>query len=342
MKTIIFEKPGLENIKDMEVPIPKINENEVLIKVKRVGINPIDYFTITGFYGLFSEKRIFPNPMPHIPGMEFSGEVEKVGSKVSEVNVNDHVIVYNRTFDSECDQCISGREMLCRKGSLIGVTTNGGLSEYVSLRKENVIRIPKNLDWNLASSLSVSALTAYHALNLSSITENDTLLVYGASGSTGMFAIQFGKLKKAKVIAVSKKSWLKELGADFSISDYDKVPEITSNLTSGKMADVVINSLGKQTWESSLNCLNFNGRLVIFGILTGNIVQFDLQPIYLKQIQIIGSNGGTILELKNIIKSSNRLKVRVWKVFSLEQTGDAFKSLFDTCRDGRIMIDLER
>ena len=342
MRTIIFEKPGLENLKYVEIPTPKINENEVLIKVKKVGINPIDYFTVTGFYGLSSEKKIIPAPMPHIPGMEFSGKVEKVGKKVSEINENDHVIVYNRTFDSECDQCISGREMLCRKGSLIGVTTNGGLSEYVSLRKENVIKIPKNLDWNLASSLSVSALTAYHALNLSSITENDTLLVYGASGSTGMFAIQFGNLKNAKVIAVSKKSWLKELGADFYICDYDKVPEITSELTSGKMADVVINSLGKQTWESSLNSLNYNGRLVIFGILTGNIVQFDLQPIYLKQIQIIGSNGGTILELKNVIKTSNHLKVRVWKVFSLEQTEDALKSLFDTSRDGRIMIDVER
>lgn len=231
--------------------------------------------------------------------------------------------------------------MLCRKGSLIGVTSNGGMSEYVSVNKNYVLKIPKNLDWNIASILPVCALTALHAINLSFLSSNDTIVIYRASGGTGMFATQLAKLKSSKVIVVSKKTWLEQFGADLSISDYDRVPELLSEITDGKMADVVINSLGKNTWQSSIDVLNYNGKLITYGVLTGNIVPFDIQTIYLKQIQIIGSNGGTLSELANLIKIAHQLKVKVWKVFPFEETKNALMSLFDINRNGRIFIDFD-
>ena len=89
-------------------------------------------------------------------------------------------------------------------------------------------------------------------------------------GNTGMMAVQFGKKMGAKVIAVSKDNWITtDFGADYIISDYDKVVEQVNDITQGKMADVVLNSLGANTWENSFSCVGINGRWVTFGGLTG-------------------------------------------------------------------------
>jgi NADPH:quinone reductase-like Zn-dependent oxidoreductase len=86
------------------------------------------------------------------------------------------------------------------------------------------------------------------------------LLVFGASGNTGMVVIQFGKKMGAKVIAVSKDDWVKDFGADYTINEYDKVVEKVKEITHGKMADVVLNSVGVGTWESSFEPVGVNGR----------------------------------------------------------------------------------
>ena len=85
-----------------------------------------------------------------------------------------------------------------------------------------------------------------------------------------MIAVQIGKKMGAKVIAVSKDSWIKrEFGADYIISDYDKVAEQVKEITQGKMSDVVLNSLGIGTWDRSFSSVGINGRWVAFGGLTG-------------------------------------------------------------------------
>lgn len=342
MKAAIFNQHGLENLKIVDTAIPEVKDNYVLIKIIKVGVNPIDYFSVSGFYGLNTEKKLTSFPMPHIAGMEISGLVEKAGNSVIGFEKDDHVIVYNRIFDSSCDQCINGREMLCRNGSLIGVGVNGGFAEYITVPCENVIKIPRSLDWNLASSLPVCALTAYHALNLSDLSAGEILLVFGASGSTGLFVTQFGEYKKAKkVIAVTRKSWLTQFGAHHVVFNDDDLFKQVLELTKGKLSDVVVNSIGKETWSKGLELLNYNGRLLTFGVLTGNLVELDIQSIYSKQIKIIGSNGGTRKELEDIVKLSHNLKTKVWKEFSLNQIREALQSLFDEGRDGRIMVNCE-
>jgi NADPH:quinone reductase-like Zn-dependent oxidoreductase len=341
MKAAIFNKHGLENLEIIDIPIPEVKDNYILIKIIKVGVNPIDYFSVSGFYGLNTDKKLTSFPMPHITGMEISGIIEKMGKAVIGFEKDDHVIVYNRLFDSICDQCKNGNEMLCRNGSLIGVSVNGGFSEYIVVPSENVIKIPRTLDWNLAASLPVCALTAYHALNLSGLSANENLVVFGASGSTGFFVTQFGKYKSAKVIAVTRKKWLKEFGANRVVLNDINILKQVLELTNGKCSDVVVNSIGKETWNKGLELLNYNGRLVTFGVLTGNLVKLDVQSIYLKQIKIIGSNGGTRREIKDIIELSQNLKVKVWKEFSLNQTREALQSLFDKERDGRIIVNCE-
>ena len=295
MKAAVFETPGLENLKVIDnAEEPRISDHDVLIKVKVAGVNPIDHIVASG-----SLPKV--DPVPHIPGAESSGIIEELGSYVnnSQLKKGDRVVVHNKVFDGTCDMCLDGLDMLCRNGGLIGAITNGGFAEYISVPERNVFKIPDNLDWDVAASLPVTSLTPYHALNEASLKINEYLLVFGASGNTGMIAVQLGKKMGAKVIAVSKDNWIKsEFGADYIISDYDKVAENVKEITQDKMADVVLNSLGVGTWDSSFASVGVNGRWVAFGGLTGADVKLNVQSLYSKQIKLIGSTGGTRKEMQ--------------------------------------------
>ena len=284
------------------------------------------------------------DPLPHIPGAESSGIVEQVGGHVnnnSNIKKGDRVVVHNKVFDGTCDMCLNGLDMICRNGGLIGAITNGGFAEYIAVPERNVFKIPDDMDWDLAASLPVTSLTPYHALNEASLKLNEYLLVFGASGNTGMIAVQLGKKMGAKVIAVSKDNWIKtDFGADYIINDYDKVVEHVKEITQGKMADVVLNSLGIGTWDSSFASVGINGRWVAFGGLTGADVKLNVQSLYSKQIKLIGSTGGTRKELQELIDMSNELKVKVWKKFKLEDVREALQALFAKERDGRILLNI--
>jgi D-arabinose 1-dehydrogenase-like Zn-dependent alcohol dehydrogenase len=336
MRAAVFERQGLDNLNVKEdVQQPTITEYDVLIKVKSAGVNPIDYLTVSNIPGI--------RPLPYIPGTEVAGTIEKVGNHVATLNEGDKVVVYNSIFDGTCDVCLSGYEMLCRNAGILGVITNGGFADYISAAEKNVFKIPDNVQWDVAASLATTTKTPYHALREASLKLNEFLVIFGASGNTGMMAVQFGKKMGAKVIAVSKDNWIKtDFGADYIISDYDKIVEQVKDITQGKMADVVLNSLGVNTWENSFSCVGINGRWVTFGGLTGAEVKLNIQSLYRKQIKLIGSNGSTRKEFKDVIDMSRELKVRVWKRFKLENVNEALQALFAKERDGRILLDINQ
>jgi NADPH:quinone reductase-like Zn-dependent oxidoreductase len=335
MRAAVFEKPGIDNVKVLDnVEKPQLtNPDEVLIKVKVAGVNPIDNVVVSGSIPTL-------RPMPHIPGAEVSGIVEEIGDAVNGLQRGDRIIIHNKVFDGKCDMCLSGLDMICRNGGLISVITNGGFAEYISVPQRNVFKIPDDMDWDLAASLPVTGLTPFHALSEAGLKVNEFLLVFGASGNTGMIAIQLGKKMGAKVIAISKEEWVRDFGADYVISDYDRIVEQVREITSGKMADVVINSLGANTWNSSFESIGINGRLVTFGGLTGADVKLNVQALYSKQIKLIGSTGGTRRELKDLIDNHDNLQVKAWKRFDLDNIQQALRALSSKERSGRIFLDI--
>ena len=336
MKAAIFEKPGLDNLKVADnVELPNVGDHDILIKVHQCGVNPIDYKIISGL--------VPAKPMPHTPGCEISGIIEKIGSHVVDDHLSkgDKVIVHSRLSDGTCDMCLNGLDMLCRNGGIIGAITNGGFAEYIAIPQRSVFKIPEKMDWDMASSLPVTTLTSFHALKEASLKFNEYILVFGASGNTGMMAIQFAKRMGAKVIAVSKHEWVKDFGADYIIREYDKVVEKVKEITNGKMADVVLNSVGIETWDNSFNCVGTNGRLVSFGGLTGSDVKINVQSLYQRQIKLIGSNGGTLGEIQELIDISEGLKkTKTWKRFKLDEIKEAIKSLSSKERDGRTLLEI--
>jgi NADPH:quinone reductase-like Zn-dependent oxidoreductase len=335
MRAAVFDKTGIENLKVMDnVEKPKLaNPDNVLIKVKVAGLNPIDNVVVSG-----SIPAV--RPIPHIPGAEVSGIVDEIGSEVSRLKKGDRVVIHNKVFDGICDMCLSGLDMICRNGGLISVITNGGFAEYIVVPQRNVFKIPDDMDWDLAASLPVTVLTPFHALNEARMKINEFLLVFGATGNTGMIATQLGKRMGARVIAVSKEEWVRDFGADYIIHEYDRIVEQVREITSGKMADVVLNSLGVKTWDSSFESTGINGRLVSFGGLTGADVKLNIQSLYSRQIKLIGSTGGTRKELRDLIDNHDKLQLKKWKRFDLDNVQEALHALFSKERSGRIFLDI--
>jgi len=331
MKALLFEKQGLENLRVADVEMPRPGPHDVLIRVRAASVNPVDYATVVGIRNV--------KPIPHIPGVEFTGVVEAVGEHVRDLKPGDRVAVYSRLFDGSCDMCLSGQEMLCRSGGLIGVVSNGGFAEYAVVPARNAMKVGDRVDWELAASLSVGALTAYHALRLAGVSPGELVVVVGASGNTGIFAVQLAKMMGARVVAISRKQWLRDLGAD-EVVDMAGAREAVERTSGGLMADVVIDPLGSETMTKSIGLLGVNGRLVTFGALTGDELRVSIREVYSKQIRIIGSTGGTRREMLDLIRMSSegRLRIKVWRRYSIDQGAEALSALFSRERDGKIMI----
>jgi len=333
LRALLFERFGVENLRVVEVETPRPGPHDVLVRVEAASVNPIDYATVTGAWSA--------RPMPHIPGVEFAGFVEAVGDHVSGLKPGDRVTIYKNLFDGSCDMCLSGQEMFCRAGGTIGVDSNGGYAEYALVPARNAMPVGDRVSWELAASLPIGALTAYHALRLAGVSPGELVVVVGASGNTGMFAVQLAKMMGARVVAITSKQWLRDLGAD-EVVDVDNAKPVIERITGGSMADVVVDPLGSETMSKSIKLLGINGRIVTFGALTGGELRLSIREIYSKQIRLIGATGGTRKELQDLIKLANegKLKVKVWRKYSLDQGVEALSNLFSRERDGRIMITL--
>src|SRR5215217_1236479 len=333
MRAAVFERQGLEylNIKE-DVEQPTITDHDVLIKIKATGVNPIDYFTVSNAVGI--------KPLPHIPGAEVTGIIEKVGKHVTTLREGDKVVLYNRIFDGTCDMCLNGYEMLCRNGGIMGVNTNGGFADYIAASEKNVFKIYDDVQWDVAASLATTTITPYHALKEASLKSNELLVILVPLEIQVQWQSNLER-KWEQRLSQFRDNWIKDdFGADYIISDYDKVVDQVKDITQGKMADVVLNSLGVNTWENSFSYVGLNGRWVAFGGLTGADVKLNVQSLYSKQIKLIGSTGGTRKEFREIIDMSKELKVRVWKRFKLGDAKEALQALFAKERDGRILLDI--
>lgn len=329
MKAWVLSKNGIDNLNLKEVEKPEIKEGQVLVKVKALGLNPVDSMVID----------LIPVNTEKIPGAEFAGEIEEVGKGVKELKKGDKVSIYNRYFDGTCYYCKDGDEMLCDNGYIFSIGSNGGLAEYIAVDQKNAFKLPNSVDFELAASLPVAALTSYNALERAKVRENEFVVVLGASGNTGIFALQFAKMLGAKTIAVSSKDWVKDFSADYVIG-YENALEEIKKITNSRMADVVIESIGEKFWDLGYSLLGKNGRMVAFGTETGSNAKIDIYQLYSKQLSVLGSTGGSVKQFSEVVNKSKDLKVKIWKKFNFDEVKDAFKENSSKDKNGRIIIEL--
>jgi len=340
MKAIRFHKHGgPEVLQYEEAPDPAPNSDEALVRVKACALNHLDLWARNGL----------PNvaiPLPHISGSDIAGVVEWVPPEEKQFSKGDEVIVNPGIGCGHCDRCLSGKDDQCRDYTIIGYEIDGGYAELVKVRRTHLIRKPDGMTFEEAASFPLVFETAYHMLvTMARAGPGDTVLVLAANSGVGSAAVQIAKLLGARVIATAggaeKLERAKNLGADSTIDHYkqDVLSEVR-RLTDKRGVDVVIEHVGKSTWEGSLRALAKGGRLVTCGATTGAQVSTDLRYVYNRELTIYGSFMAGMGELLEVVRlfEKGRLKTVVDSVYPLEKAAEAQARLEESKHFGKIVL----
>jgi NADPH:quinone reductase-like Zn-dependent oxidoreductase len=245
-----------------------------------------------------------------------------------------------------------GKCRFCKKGLpceivlIFGYKTQGGLAEYVTAPIEQIYPKPANLSFPEASAMPLTFLTAYHMLvTRANLQKDETVFIWGASGGLGSVAIQIAKNIGSKVIAAARNEEnakrIKQIGADYVIIyTKENVEESVNKITNGDKVDVVFESVGVKTWNTSLAILRPHGRVVIAGTTSGEVASQDLSDIYYFQQTILGSRMGTKKDFEAVLKltEEGKFKPILDEVLPLKDFQNAFDKLKNGKQIGKIVL----
>ena len=238
----IHEFGGTDVLKYEDVDIGNVGDDEVRLRQTAIGLNYIDIYQRIGLYPV--------GDLPAIIGMEAAGIIEEVGSGVSEFNVGDRV-AYAMELGAYAEERIMGTDRL--------------------------VHIPDGIDDQTAATMMLQGMTVFYLLHRTyKVKPGDTILFYAAAGGVGLIMCQWAKHLGATVIGCvgseEKAALAKANGCDHPILYRDEnVPARVKEITNGEGVPVVYDSIGKDTFEDSLNCLRPFGLMATFGNATGPI-----------------------------------------------------------------------
>lgn len=309
--------PEVLNLEDIPVPEPKVGEARV--KIEASGINYIDIYQRTGLY---------PLPTPFTLGTEGAGIVDAVAPDVTEVKKGDRVAY---------------------------AMIPGSYAEYVVVPAVRLVPIPANIDARSAAALMLQGMTAHYLTRSTyALKKGDTALIHAAAGGVGLLLIQIAKQLGATVIGTvsteAKAALAKEAGADHMIlyTQTDFLAEV-KKLTDGRGLDVVYDSVGKTTFDKSLDCLRPRGYLVLFGQSSGPVPPFDPGKLAAKGSLFLTrpSLVHYTLERAELLQRANdifnwtaagKLKVRIDKTFPMAEAAEAHRQLEGRKTTGKLLL----
>jgi NADPH2:quinone reductase len=322
MRAVICEAfGGPEGLALREVPDPAPpGPGELQVRIRARGVQYVDVLMLAGKY------QFRPEP-PFIPGGEGAGEVVAVGPGVAGFERGDRVMSRQRL---------------------------GAFAELGNCKAEDCDPIPAALSLEDAAVFRNVYHTAYHAvLQRGRLKAGEWVLIHGAAGGIGLPAIQISKLHGAQVIAAAstdeKRKVCLEEGADHAIDYQSGFRDTVMELTGGRGVDIVYDPVNGRTFEESLRCLAWGGRILILGFLGGAPALARTNYLLIKGIEAIGVRIGGLSEAHPEIAASNiktlvelagqgKLKPRIWRSFPLERAGDAIQALIDRKVIGKALL----
>jgi NADPH:quinone reductase-like Zn-dependent oxidoreductase len=232
MKAVVLRKYGnADNLSYEEVERPSPKDDEILIKVRASAVNPVDWKIRDGLGEMFGLK------LPFILGCEIAGKIEDAGADVKKFKTGDEVFGY------------------------ISLARNGGYAEFVIAKESEIVKKPKDIDFENAVAIPVGALTSWQAIfGAAKLESGQKILIHGAAGGVGSMAVQLAKATGAYVLATASgknEEFVRDLGADECI-DYtkQKFEDVAKDV------DVVFDTIGGDTQERSFQVLKKGGFLV--------------------------------------------------------------------------------
>ncbi|KAB2910507.1 MAG: crotonyl-CoA carboxylase/reductase [Kofleriaceae bacterium] len=295
------------------VPVPRPGVGEVLLRVKAAGVNYNHVWACRG--KPVSISQLHPDEPLHIGGSDAAGVVAAVGPGVRYWKVGDEVITHPNQSCGQCAACNGLEPLSCMHQKAWGFETSwGSFGQYARVQAQQLLPRPKRLSWAEAACYGLKLFTAYRMLFVSAdVKPRDRVLVWGASGGLGSYAIQLCRAVSAVPICVvssaEKESYCRTLGAELFIdrNDFPYLSDPTPSagptdgmrqfrrelraLTGGEDPEIVFEHVGAQTFPTSLFVARRLGKVVICGATSGYQLTFDARYLWMHQKQIVGSHG---------------------------------------------------
>jgi len=324
MKSAICKEP--RNIIIEEIEPPKIDENEVLVKVRSAGISALDVLAYMGLYPAI----YYPITLGH----QFSGEVSAIGKKVDNVAIGDKVIVEPLMPCKKCQSCLSGNQNLCQNLKMMGYNISGAFSEYVSANASLVYRKDEDLSFEEACLIEPLAVSI-HAVKEVGIGIGDVVVIMGA-GSTGLLTLQSAKRSGALVVVMDKiidrLHFAADLGADYVINpSASDASEFIMALTKGAGAAYVLECTGDPFYlEKAFDFVCAGGTVAMIEPLGNKPVQLPLTTITMNGVKLMGFTtyiGELSIAIDFVNSGAISLNSIISHRFSLPNIGEAFEKL---------------
>ncbi|QTD43245.1 zinc-binding dehydrogenase [Sporosarcina sp. Te-1] len=312
---------------EMENPSP--GSGEVVVALKAAGLNRRD---------LKIPVRRGNESQPLVLGSDGAGVIESVGANVTEWSIGDEVIINPslRWFQKSAAPPDAF--------DILGMPDHGTFAEKIVISAEQLEKKPERLSWEESGVVALSVLTGYRALfTQGELKAGQTVFIPGAGSGVATFMIQLAKCAGAKVIVTSrseaKRDSAMRIGADRAIdTNCDWVAELKE-----ETVDLVVESVGRATFNRSLEVLKQGGRIVVFGATTEDTVDFDLRSFFYGQYQLFGTTMGSREELRAALTFMEQHNIRpiIDRSFRLEEAEDAFKRLEHNEQFGKIVLSME-
>lgn len=319
----IEQHGGPEVLKLVTVDVPNPAKNEITIRQKAVGLNFIDIYFRTGLY---------QHALPHGLGFEASGVVEAVGDDVRHLKVGDRVAY--------------------------GQSPIGAYAEARNVPADRVVKIPKFVEFDEAAAMMLKGLTVQYLFRQTyRLQGGETILFHAAAGGVGLIACQWAKALGVKLIGTAstpEKVALAKAHGAWEVIDYSRenVVERVLELTDGKKVPVVYDGVGKDTWLTSLDCLQPRGLMVSYGNASGSVEGVNLGLLAAKgSLFVTRPTLGTHVttqakmqaaadELFDLIKKK-KMRINIGQRFALEDAGQAQEALAGRKTTGATVLTLD-
>ncbi len=320
MKAIVVREFGAADVLKLEeIPTPEPNEDQILVRIKAAGVNPVDTYIRAGVY---AQKPA----LPYTPGKDGAGIVEKTGASITAFAPGDRVL----TADA---------------GS-------GTYAEFALFAEKNLIKLPENISFAEGAGVFVTSATAYRALfQKARGTAGETVLIHGASGGVGIAAIQWAKNAGLKVIGTASsdegKRLVTEQGADFVVdhSSGSYLGEILE-ITNGKGVEIILEMLANVNLQKDFEVLTHFGRISIIG--NRGSLDFNPRAIMSKDASVYGLSlfNAPAAEMEEIHAavydglSAGFLHPIIGKTFSLAEAAAAHRAVVEEKALGKIVLEI--
>lgn len=258
MRAVVITAPGGPEVLSIEErPLPEPGTGEVRVRVNAAGLNRAD---------LLQRRGAYPAPPgwpADVPGLEFAGEVDATGAGVARWRVGDRVM---------------------------GLVGGGAHAEYVVTPAEEVLPIPRGLDWPAAAAIPEAFLTAYDALvTRGRLGPGERVLIHAVGSGVGTAAVQIARRLGATPVGTARSAWKLERARELGLAEAIDASEGPFREALSAPVDVVLDVLGGQALADNLAVLEPRGRVVVLGLLQGAAASLSLEPLLRRRLEVIGS-----------------------------------------------------